>query len=902
MLHRALLGLLLVTATAAHALTLDSIRVKATLIDGSSKDPFRIRGRLTDGDARAIVKGFAMIRFGELEAQAPAGSFVRRGNAYVWKSYLFGVKKVSINVKKGTIDVVGGGLDLGDMPGPVTLAIGTSKGVVCGSFDWTGAQVTRGLQGGRVTRKTAVGPLDPCFDDDDGEDHQAPSVLITTPTPLSGIATTSTEASIGGEVSDDVGVTGLTWESDQGAGGSLAVTPTFSIPNVALVPGDNRITVSATDAAGNTGTDVLVVTYNTNGLEFDGVPVASPEALISGDSANVSVRQKILANLDLDPATIEIVHLNDDGTTTSLTGLKDDGNRQLGDDLPGDDVYSGLMGVESPADSTGEEHFRVGARTKSAPDVVAWSPVLTIPRVAEVKVDAIKAAITLADNAKILFTSLRDDGMDDDSALVEVGLLARASGALATGPSTGKLGAWWVTKDGLLGGMLGYDQSSRRGAGSNVPSVARTKAPSLPHSIANAPAAITNWTEVGSRRTLVLAPFFSDAEPLQVDGMLRGLTCPQYDVETLVGEDAGADRFKNLEEYGLILIASHGDTLFEGIGDALRPEWSWKSNGGQAVVLTGTVLDSLNIRRWQRDLRLGRMAIFPGGTTGVLPTFFTQYSVRLPASIVYVGSCRSSANASLASALLERGAAAYLGYDGYVDSAFASQMGVSLFSKLLEGQPLSQAFTPGQQDGQVPPSTFTLGGDDAMSLATGPIVNRSFEVQSGFLASVAGFTVKGDGRIIGELGITTPTDGARMALVSTGLGLTTESGSFSQEVCLPPLPPGKTTMKLEYDWNFFSEEFLEYCGSQYQDFFQVSFGDTVLQSTKVDDLCNEGGLIPDDVDFDKGDVYRTGWRTQSVDITALAGTTATLTFAAGDVGDSIFDTVILVDNARIVTE
>jgi hypothetical protein len=71
-----------------------------------------------------------------------------------------------------------------------------------------------------------------------------------------------------------------------------------------------------------------------------------------------------------------------------------------------------------------------------------------------------------------------------------------------------------------------------------------------------------------------------------------------------------------------------------------------------------------------------------------------------------------------------------------------------------------------------------------MSLATGPIVNRSFEVQSGFLASVAGFTVKGDGRIIGSLGITTPTDGARMALVSTGLGLTT-----SRAVLAGGLPP-----------------------------------------------------------------------------------------------------------------
>ena len=35
---------------------------------------------------------------------------------------------------------------------------------------------------------------------------------------------------------------------------------------------------------------------------------------------------------------------------------------------------------------------------------------------------------------------------------------------------------------------------------------------------------------------------------------------------------------------------------------------------------------------------------------------------------------------------------------------------------------------------------------------------------------------------------------------------------------------------------------------------------------------------------------------------AFAGTTATLTFAAGDVGDSIFDTVILVDNVKLLVE
>jgi len=52
-----------------------------------------------------------------------------------------------------------------------------------------------------------------------------------------------------------------------------------------------------------------------------------------------------------------------------------------------------------------------------------------------------------------------------------------------------------------------------------------------------------------------------------------------------------------------------------------------------------------------------------------------------------------------------------------------------------------------------------------------------------------------------------------MALISTGLGFTTAAGSIAQPVCLPPLPPGATTWTLSYDWNFFSEEFLEFCGS-----------------------------------------------------------------------------------------
>ena len=61
----------------------------------------------------------------------------------------------------------------------------------------------------------------------------------------------------------------------------------------------------------------------------------------------------------------------------------------------------------------------------------------------------------------------------------------------------------------------------------------------------------------------------------------------------------------------------------------------------------------------------------------------------------------------------------------------------------------------------------------------------------------------------------------------------------------------------------------------------------------------EGAAIYCRISFDKGGVYATGWLTQNVDVTALAGTSGILSFSAHDVGDSIFDSAILVDRVRV---
>jgi len=349
------------------------------------------------------------------------------------------------------------------------------------------------------------------------------------------------------------------------------------------------------------------------------------------------------------------------------------------------------------------------------------------------------------------------------------------------------------------------------------------------------------------------------------------------------------------------VIASHADALFGGIGAAYQPTWGWSSTGSQVTVLTGTRISSLTLPRWEGDLRLGRLAIMPGGLAAVLPAFITHYSVRLPGSLVYLGACNTTRNPTLSQAFFGLGATTVLGFDGYVQSDFARDVAVDVFTQLAAGSTVGQAFTPGQTDGGSPPATFTLLGSQQTSIATSVIVNPGFEYSSGFVASVAGFTVKGDGRVVGGLGTWLPTEGDKMALVSTGLGLTKSSGSFAQAICLPALPPGATKLTLSWDWNFFSEEFIEYCGSEYQDSFEVTFGLTSLQSDQVDDLCPI--VVPDEVDFDRGDVWTTGWKSQSVDVTQFAGTTGNvLKFAAKDVGDSVYDSAILVDNVRLVAE
>lgn len=96
-------------------------------------------------------------------------------------------------------------------------------------------------------------------------DTIAPQVLIAQPSSSGRYTATTPTVTISGTASDNVGVTRTSWTNNRGASGSASGTSSWSVGGVALQPGDNIITISSEDAAGNRGTASITVTRQSSG-------------------------------------------------------------------------------------------------------------------------------------------------------------------------------------------------------------------------------------------------------------------------------------------------------------------------------------------------------------------------------------------------------------------------------------------------------------------------------------------------------------------------------------------------------------------------------------------------------------------------------------------------------------
>jgi hypothetical protein len=92
-------------------------------------------------------------------------------------------------------------------------------------------------------------------------DTEDPTVTITVPTTSPTYSTAASIISIAGSASDNLEVTEVNWANNRGGAGLASGTSNWSASNIALQVGINIITVTARDAADNTGIDSITITY-----------------------------------------------------------------------------------------------------------------------------------------------------------------------------------------------------------------------------------------------------------------------------------------------------------------------------------------------------------------------------------------------------------------------------------------------------------------------------------------------------------------------------------------------------------------------------------------------------------------------------------------------------------------
>lgn len=760
----------------------------------------------------------------------------------------------------------------------------------------------------------------------------------------------------------------VSFQASSGETGEIAEGPFWTSGPITLTPGDNTITVTA--AKGDKiVSDTVVVTYNP-AFRFDDVPLARPPVVWLGASSSVvfTVPVSLFPNFDantvtlleVDPAGGELANLGqmvDNGATSST-----------GDEIQGDGVYTKKVTLSCEG-GVGVRWFRASVVVNGATTYTAISEAIPVHCVEHFTTAECQSHAGIIQQAEQQANSGND--VDDVIEALKVNPSVQDAGR-----SNGDGYSIWVQfTSGVLGAVL-LAPPGTRGSGKPYDDPFATSA-------ATTAMVGGNVVELGSKKAIVLAPFAaefgsSDDGP-QVATILATSECPTFSLAggaTLQGGAASLERFRSLNTFGVVSISSHGDALFESLDPADKKAlYEWDHPGGHEVLWSGEAVacnqllqtnkpctvssdnpsggcpagtvclvtqgsggstsSGLCLDRTQVDLRLGRVVMTNKGYA-MTPAFFDAYAGRgFPNTLVNIGACRSLYNGSIASSFFANGAKSITGFSGYVDSDFAKDKVVEMFEGAVGSGQVGVSHTAGE-DPANPGTHWRLFGAGNLDLSNAEIINASFET-----GDTTGWTQDGDGRVVTQLGSSGPVAGKFMGLLSTGLGFTVQTGSLEQDFCIPA-----DKNEVQIYWKFFSEEFKEYCGSQFQDTFQAVLigagGQLTLVDTKIDDLCfyTDGscsgcsnpsacdfecmggsgcefdetlqtcsgtyncqcgkffvGLTPSDVQFDQGGVFNTFWQKTVKNVTALAGAgKVTMRLFSSDTGDSIFDTVLLIDD------
>jgi hypothetical protein len=619
---------------------------------------------------------------------------------------------------------------------------------------------------------------------------------------------------------------------------------------------------------------------------------------------------------------IEVLQTDEAGSgSTIAVKLYDDGDLAKGDDIAGDGVYHNKL-VLSPT-TTIDNFYRAKLPTFGIKSDVAR--LVISPHLTSADFTQVTSIMDIVDN--LIKTDLANGkswikAQDDVIAYFS----QQPINVPSFGLSDSGTGIWWTTKEGILGAVNQsmYILSGQAKAGGAISTRSDNIPPELRNTLILQPAfrpLVTNsgtslqLSMAGSANSIVpdsnlalaLAPYASYFEPKdEADDIGALLTNAGYAVTLHSNAAVTLEDFKNWSPYGVIVISSHGDNFYNGLFSFWQNNFGesipgWGVGSSQVIVLTGIKVDNANKPLYEADLVAQRAVLTPGNTLAITPSFIKAYSGSMGKSLVYMSSCRSTFNDSMATAILGAGAKAYFGYSDYVGSAFAFSHGISTFKQLLGDGNAIPPVAPkntgdvtdiGATETDSDPATYRLLGANNLSLIGG-LKNGTFEA-----GTLAGWIREGDARIITSLGPLSPPQGVFMSIISTGLGSVQDSQSGIHQTFTIP----NTASHLRFIYNVISEEPMEFVGTIFDDKVDALLTVDGSETTIMSESINTSTWFPiSGIDFAGGDstVFQTGWKSVDLDVSAYRGKSVIIEFRAYDAGDSIFDTALVLDNVRV---
>ncbi len=648
--------------------------------------------------------------------------------------------------------------------------------------------------------------------------------------------------------------------------------------------------------------------------------MVNPAGILAGTATDVTIRLTVPGGISLVDSTVKVVRLNSSGEQIgSLAALYDDGSLAHGDEIIRDNVYSTIITLTEPA--PGEVRFRAIATIKSpTPYVTSTSSDYVLPVYRSVTTQDFGVMKSTYDSSEFKIKQFLAAHPANLSAVVtqlstwlqtkpEVASVEQGDGnSILIRFASGLNGGIIVSQqdaNGHIGTRGGSGSDQQRKASKSVPLVKQTTGTVRSSGLAKVatPGAI-DPNVIGNRNVLIYAPFenvFPKNERTSLEAILHN-SGYEFSVTSYVNGAATVRMLSHLTDYGFVILATHGAIGKEfGTGEILDTSAAiFKSTYG--AMLAGG--ENAQLGLWE-DIVIDWGWVFKTRETiySIRYPFIRNLVGTFPNSVILNNSCQSTMNPNLRDAFLSKGAKTYYGYNKVVNCDFCVKNADTLAKRLCTDLKNAGDAYDVANDPTWPNATFMLMGSTDLHYADS-LINGDFE-----FGKIDGWTKSGDGRVISQLASVSPTGGNSMGIISTGLGFTTTSGSIFQTF---RVTQGQTTLTVK--WNFLSEEFLEYIGSTYQDYFNVvvknaSGVENVLLDRTIDALASQFGAsktdpgtlisMSPDIVFDRGGVYMTGWQTATFNLSQYAGQRITLILRAGDVGDSLYDTAILLDDITV---